>query len=191
MPFKQFKDNVAVCFGVSFLVLFLLFYYFNIYFFGVTQAGNHYLPVLDDHFNYIRWLREGLLAASSLLLKAFGFTSIHNGYELLVVGHQRIVLVYSCLGLGVMSFFAAFVITYPKKWKAKLAFLLAGLLSIQILNICRLVLLALYWDRTKARIIDHHVIFDVLIYIFISASLYLWVNNKASNPDVKNRPVHL
>lgn len=191
MLINLFKDNVAVRFGVSFLVLFLLFYYFNIYFFGATQPGNHYFPVLAEHFNYIKVLREGLLAATGFLIKALGFISIHNGYELLVVGHQRIVLIYSCLGLGVMSFFAAFVITYPKKLKSKIVFLLTGLLSIQILNICRLALLALYWDRTKARIIDHHVIFDVLIYIFISASLYLWVNHKASNPDVANRPVNI
>lgn len=155
-------------------------------YFGLTGPGNHYSEFLDQHLNYISWLRRGLLHISAAILNALGFTAISNNNQLLVSGHGIIQMIYTCLGLGVMSFFAAFVITFPKKFKAKLVFLLAGLLGIQILNVIRLVLLVLYWDRSKARIIDHHILFDIFIYVVIIVTLYHWVNNKATNPDAKN-----
>jgi exosortase/archaeosortase family protein len=180
------KNNIALWFSIKFIVLFLSFYYFNILFFGLTSPGNSYSAFLDDHLNYIDWLRWILLHTSCAILNLFGFTCITSANQLLVAGHGVIDLIYTCLGLGVMSFFAAFVIAYPKKIKAKLLFLTAGLLSIQILNIIRLMLLALYWNKNRARIIDHHVIFDVIIYIVIIVALYKWVNNKATNPHAAN-----
>ncbi|RWY57347.1 exosortase Y [Mucilaginibacter gilvus] len=180
------KNNIALWFGVKFTGLFLLFYYFNILFFGLTLPGNNYNAFLDHHFNYIDWLRYALLHISSTLLNWLGFTSIVGYHQLLVVGHGIIDLIYTCLGFGVMSFFAAFVIAYPKKLKPKLVFLVCGLFGIQILNVVRLMLLALYWNKSRSRIIDHHIIFDVLIYIIIIVSLYKWINNKATNPDAAN-----
>ena len=84
---------------------------------------------------------------------------------------------YSCLGMGVMSFFAAFVIAYPKKLKAKIIFLFSGLLLIQLLNIFRFVLLAIFWDKKTGLILDHHTIFNIIIYIIIAVSLYFWVKH--------------
>jgi exosortase/archaeosortase family protein len=176
-------------FSIKFLVLFLLFYYFNIMFFGLTSPGNNYNAFLDEHLNYVAWLRWGLLHTSSFILNHIGFISIVSTTELLVVSHNKIQLIYSCLGLGVMSFFAAFVIAYPKKLKPKLWFLLAGLLGIQALNILRLMVLALYWNRSRARIVDHHLIFDVFIYIVIVIALFRWVNNTSTNQNAANRSV--
>ncbi|MEO7214181.1 hypothetical protein [Mucilaginibacter sp.] len=180
------KNNIALWFSIKFVVLFLAFYYFNILYFGLTSPGNNYSTFLDQHLNYIDWLRSGLLSISCALLNLMGFTAIVGENQLLVTGHTIIELIYTCLGLGVMSFFAAFVIAYPKKLKPKLLFLFSGLFCIQLLNIIRLMLLALYWNRSKSRIIDHHIIFDVIIYILIIIALYKWVNNKATNPDAAN-----
>ena len=118
-----------------------------------------------------------MLAASSFLINRFGFTSIVNDYQLLVAGRGTIDIVYTCLGLGVMSFFAAFIIAYPKKLKTKLIFLISGLFIIQLLNILRFVLLALFWDKKAGKIIDHHVIFNVIIYIIIAISVYFWIGH--------------
>jgi len=106
-----------------------------------------------------------------------GFTCISNDHQLLVAGRGIIDVVYSCLGLGVMSFFTAFVIAYPKKLKPKLIFLLTGLVSIQVLNILRFVLLAVLWDKKSQLVLDHHTIFNIVIYIIIATSLYFWVKH--------------
>jgi len=167
-------------FIISFLCLFLLFYFFNIMFFGITTPGNHYSPFLADHLNYIQGLRWLLLNTSAAILNLMGFTTITNNYELLVAGHSIIQVVYSCLGLGVISFFAAFVLAYPKPLKSKLIFIVAGILVIEMLNVLRFILLALFWTKRDAQIMDHHTLFNITIYIIIAISLYFWVKHPAT-----------
>ena len=162
-------------FVFSFLILFLLFYFFNIIFFGLTSPGNHYSAFLAHNLNYIQGLRHILLVSSAAIINLFGFTAITDNYELLVAGHGILKLVYSCLGLGVISFFAAFVLAYPKPLQGKWLFLISGIVVIELLNIVRFVLLAIFWDKRSSQIIDHHTIFNISIYIIIAISLYFWI----------------
>ena len=179
---KRLHRESPLGFLLVFLGLFLLFYYFNILFFSITSHGSHYIPFFDEHLNYIRWLRNLLLTVSRGIINLFGFTCISNDHQLLVAGHGIIDIVYSCLGLGVMSFFAAFVIAYPKRLKPKLIFLITGLICIQTLNVLRFVLLAVLWDKKSRLILDHHTIFNILIYIIIAISLYFWVMRDDKQP---------
>src|ERR1700743_1991523 len=106
---KKFDRDSPVRFVIVFMVLFTLFYFFNIFYFGITSPGRHYDAFLDQHFNYIRLLRHVLLNFSALIINWFSYTAIVNDFGLLVAGRGSIQVVYSCLGLGVMSFFTAFV----------------------------------------------------------------------------------
>lgn len=182
------KPNSPLRFSVVFIVLFLVFYFFNIGFFGLTNPGKHYNLFLAEKLNYIRGLRHLLLWSAASISKMLGFEALFNEYDLLVAGRGMIRLVYSCLGLGVMSFFGAFVLAYPKPLKARLIFLLIGLIAIQFLNVLRFVLLVLFWNKQKQQIVDHHTIFNALIYILIAVSLYFWVKaDVATKTDhVKN-----
>jgi exosortase/archaeosortase family protein len=87
-----------------------------------------------------------------------------------------------------MSFFTAFVIAYPKKLKRKLIFLITGLICIQVLNVFRFVLLAVLWNKKSKLILDHHTIFNIIIYIIITITLYFWVkqDDKQSVAGAKN-----
>jgi len=164
-------------FAFVFIVLFAAFYYFNILFFGLTSTGNHYSPFLATHLNYIAGLRRLLLRSSAGILNLVGFVAIYNDYDLLVAGHGMLQVVYSCLGLGVISFFAAFVLAYPKKWKSKIIFLVGGIVGIELLNVLRFVLLAIFWDKSASHIIDHHTIFNIILYLIIAIVLYFWVKH--------------
>lgn len=171
-----------------FIILFAIFYSFNILFFGITNPGGNYSPFLAKHLNYIAALRQLLLDCSVMILKWLGYAAIDNNYELLVAGKGTLALVYSCLGLGLMSFFSAFVIAYPSPLRLKLVFLFSGILVIQFLNVMRFVLLAIFWSKKASRIIDHHTIFNIILYIIIAFSLYIWIkhNDKPAGTDVKN-----
>ena len=172
------EKGSPVRFIVIFLSLFAAFYFFNIFFFGITSSGNHYNQFLDTHLNYIRLLRHILLGVTAWLVNHVGYAAITNDTDILVAGHGALKLIYSCLGLGIMSFFAAFVIAYPKKLKTKLAFLISGILAIQLLNICRFVILAIFWNKNEdGQIIDHHTVFNFIIYIIIAVTLYFWVKH--------------
>jgi exosortase/archaeosortase family protein len=165
-----------------FVVLFALFYYFNVFFFGITSPGNHhfYSAFLANDLNYISWLRRLLLMSSAWILSLMGFGTVYNEYDLLVAGHGTIQLVYSCLGLGLVSFFSAFVLAYPRKLKSKWFFLLTGIVGIESLNILRFVLLAIFWKKDGQHILDHHTIFNIIIYLFVAFSLYFWVKHDDS-----------
>jgi exosortase/archaeosortase family protein len=170
------KKNEPVKFAISFIFLFAIFYYFNIFYFSITNAGaKHYNAFLATYLNYIAGLRWVLLNSSAQILKWLGFGAITNEYDLLVAGHGVIQLVYSCLGLGIISFFAAFVLSYPKKLKSKIIFLVGGIIGIELLNIARFVLLALFWNKNDNAIFDHHTLFNITIYIIIGIALYVWV----------------
>lgn len=179
--------NAPLKFIVTFLLLFLIFYFFNIGFFSITSTqSEHYVSFLATHLNYIDWLRWVLLQTSTQILKLLGYVAICNKYYLLVAGKGEIQLVYTCLGLGVMSFFAAFVLAYPKPLKSRIIFLIGGLLVIQLLNIARFVLLSLYWGRQASHSIDHHTIFNIFIYVVILTSLYLWIKTDNRKPHATN-----
>ena len=174
MPGPNSKEPVK--FIITFLVLFMVFYFFNLAFFSATSPGNkYYISFLAQHINYIDGLRWLLLQSSTLALKCLGYVAICNKYHLLVAGHGAIQLVYTCLGLGVMSFFAAFTLAYPKPVKQRIIFMVCGIIGIQLLNVLRFVLLSLYWDKRAAQVIDHHTIFNILIYVIIIISLYFWI----------------
>lgn len=179
--------NNALRFALTFIALFLLFYYFNIGFFSITSEGTaHYNSFIDQHFNYISGLRALLLGCTAFLLNGLGFITITNKYDLLIAGHGGIRLVYSCLGLGIMSFFAAFVIAYPKPIRSKTYFFVAGLICIQLLNVIRMALVALFWGKKAQQIIDHHLLFNGIIYLLIGIALYFWVTAKDNRKHAKN-----
>lgn len=188
MKFSTFISNPVNRFALLFIILFAAFYSFNLLFFGITSPGNLYSPFLAKNLNYIAALRGLLLGCSAHILNWLGFAAISNNYELLVAGHGTLVVVYSCLGLGLLSFFSAFVLSYPVPLKSKLLFLITGVIVIQLLNIMRFVLLSIFWSKKVGRIVDHHTIFNIILYIIIAFSLYIWVkrNDKFISPDVKN-----
>jgi exosortase/archaeosortase family protein len=180
---NHYKKNEPLRFIISFIFLFAVFYCFNIGYIGITAPGNYYSAFLANHLNYISGLRHLLLQCSATILKWLGFMVITNDTELLVPGRGIIILAYDCLGLGIISFFAAFVLSYPKKTKMKAVFLIAGILGIEFLNIIRFVVLALFWGKNNSKILDHHTIFNIFIYLVIAITLYFWVKGDNALPQ--------
>ena len=176
------KNIEFLRFAGLFPLLFLVLYYFNIGFIGLTSPGGLYIKILDQHFNYIRYWREFNIEASATILETFGYEVFTNEFRLHVKGKAGFILVYSCLGYGILSLFSAFVLTYPKPIKEKLYFLLTGVITFQALNTLRLILIALYWKPAPMLLkMNAHEIFNSMIYIIIACSIYFWINQKITN----------
>ncbi|WP_462264898.1 exosortase Y [Mucilaginibacter sp.] len=167
--------NPALRFAITFVVLFALLYGFYLFYLGITVPGNLYSPFLDHHLNFISGLRFILIQSSSAVLQACGYPTKTTEFQLMVPAHNIIIIGYDCLGFGVMCFFTAFVLAYPKPLLQKLIFLGAGLLIIQLLNILRFILLTLHWHRSKVYIADQHTVFNIVIYVLIMASIFIWI----------------
>ena len=185
---RRFEKDSPVRFLLIFLSLFALFYYFTVLIYGVTTPGNYYNAFLDTHFNYVRGLRHFLLWATRGILTSMGYTVITSDTELMAIGHGVIDLGFDCLGFAIMSFFTAFVIAFPKKLKSKIIFGVSGIILFQALNIIRFVLLAIFIKSSKGIILDHHTIFNIVIYIFIGVSLYIWIKHDDQKPAADAKP---
>ncbi|WP_113661863.1 exosortase Y [Pedobacter nanyangensis] len=171
-------------FIVYFILLYLLLYGFNIAFIGITAEGGLYVPFLDQHLNYINWWRNFTINSSATVLRWMDYRVYTNDYQLKVIGRHGFTMVYSCLGYGIMSVFCAFVITFPGRIRARYGFLVLGLVIIQLLNTLRLILLSLYWDKRKPLFaIDHHDLFNVVVYAILILLVYVWLKhlNKQHN----------
>ncbi|WP_316817493.1 exosortase Y [Pedobacter nyackensis] len=169
--------NEGTRFILRFLLLFLTFYGFNIGYIGIVSPGGLYIPFLDEHCNYIAIWRNLYISVAAKALEIMGYTVSTTEISLKVQGHSGFRLVYSCLGYGIMSCFSAFTLSFPKPIRSRLTFLLTGLLVILILNLCRFILLPLFYNpQVTIFSANHHDIFNVVLYIILLAVMYKWVN---------------
>jgi exosortase/archaeosortase family protein len=175
--FNKVWGNRSYRFLILFVSLYLIFYYFNIFFMGITAPGGFYSLFLDLHLNYIRGLRKLLIETSAYIIRSWDYELYTTPMRLHVDGRSGIVLVYSCLGYGIMSAFAAFVIAWPgKSLKSKAIFLIGGLIMIQVLNITRIISLALLGKKFPLyHHLDHHDTFNIIVYLALIGMVYGWL----------------
>ncbi|MNJ97598.1 Transmembrane exosortase [compost metagenome] len=172
---KNLWNEPYIRFIFLFILTYLLLYGFNTAFIGITAKGGFYVPFLDQHLNYINWWRTFTIESTATVLRWFNYLVYTNEYQLKVIGKSGFRMVYTCLGYGVMSVFIAFVLTFPGKIKARYGFLLLGLIIIQLLNTTRLALLSIYWSRKANMTLDHHDLFNIVVYIVLIILVYIWL----------------
>jgi exosortase/archaeosortase family protein len=175
MKDKGFKS--IYLFGSKFLILFIVLYGSNILFISITSPGGMYIAWLAEHVNYIQAWRTFDLQSTAAMLHILGYLTTSDGFTLAVAGHAGFKLVYSCLGYGLMSFFAAFVLAWPETRLQKIKMLLSGLATIQALNLVRFLCISIYWKpKFKSFWLDHHTIFNIILYACVLAALCWWTS---------------
>jgi len=160
-----------------------VFYSFNIIFIATSSPGGLYIKWLDENLNYIQHWRTFDLQTTANILNKYGYQVKVTDFSLSVYGYSGFKLAYSCLGYGIMSFYAAFVLVYPKGILSRMIMLGLGLLAIQALNLIRFSFISIYWKSTYTNSwINHHTVFNIIIYLLILLSLLWWTktNNNAN-----------
>ena len=168
---------IDISYFVRFMLLFLALYYFNIFYLGITTAGGKfYSPFLEHHLNYINWIRNAILYTANFIDNILGVHSYVDGPQIIKSSSGVGVNVWlPCLGLGIISFWIAFVITQTNNWHHKLIWSLAGVVIVWFINCWRIALLLLSLDhKWKGNIfIDHHKMFNIVAYSVIIYLMYL------------------
>jgi len=176
---KKQADKKAIKFIVMLFVLYIIFSQGNIFMNSVmSPTGRYYNAYIAEHFDYIQGLKNALIVPAVWIIKLFGFYAIHNEQDVMVVAGPYLRINYSCLGLGVMSFLAAFVLAFPASRKETLKMLIIGIISIYLLNVCRIAGLGLLFGTFHSQrnyFEYHHEIFNVIVYIIIFIMLYIWI----------------
>ena len=188
---KKEANKKAIKFVFALFILYILFSQGNLFMNSVMSPGSRFYNVyIADHFDYIQGLKTALIVPAVWIIKAFGFYAIHNEMDVMVVSGPYLRVNYSCLGLGVMSFLAAFVLAFPAPWKSTFKMLVIGFIAIYVLNVLRIAGLGVllgFFKSQRNNFTYHHEIFNIIVYICIFAMLYFWI--KKSNKLVKNQAI--
>lgn len=184
---KKQLDAKAIKFVMILFVLYILFSQGNLFMNSVmSPGGRFYNANLAAHFDYIQGLKTAIIVPATWLIHLFGFYTVHNQMDIMVVNGPYLRVNYSCLGLGVMSFLAAFVFAFPIHWKATWRMLIFGIISIYILNVMRIAGLGLIFGAFHSGrnyFKYHHEIFNVLVYLIIFFMLYVWVKRNTKEVE--------
>ncbi|GAA4196992.1 hypothetical protein GCM10022289_03520 [Pedobacter jeongneungensis] len=184
---KKQANKKAIKFVVALFILYILFSQGNLFMNSVMTPGSRfYNPFISEHLNYIQGLKSALIVPAVWIIKAFGFYAIYNEMDVMVVSGPYLRVNYSCLGLGVMSFLAAFVLAFPASWKSTLKMLVIGLITVYVLNVLRIAGLGVllgFFKSQRNNFTYHHEVFNIIVYICVFTMLYFWI--KKSNKLVK------
>lgn len=178
---KRPAINPFIIYLLKFCCLFCIFYFGTLLIIGLSSKENMYSPFVANYLDYVTPLRNLILNSSNFLLKQFNYSTIWDDqFTLGIEGGKSVRIVYSCVGYGVMSFWAAFILANDGSVKKKTIWLFAGSAMLLILNILRIFLLILAVNAKSSFSfqLDHHVIFNVVAYALIFLLIFLYDRSK-------------
>src|ERR1035437_3397217 len=182
-----------IFFIIKFIGIFCILYFGTIAVIGLSVPAGCYSPFIAKHLNYIDWLRTSLLYTSKELLSLIGYkTFLADKYDLIMKNGPGIRMVYSCIGYGVMSFWAAFVLANKGSWIKKIKWLIAGWLVIWVINVLRISILVIAvnknWQMPLG--LDHHTWFNIAAYILIFILIYFYDRSSKFLHTRSDHPKH-
>lgn len=209
---KAINDNISeyldIKFFIRFILLYLLLYYFTPFYVALADPkGLLSSQFINHHYvNYVSFLENAIINTANffahlLSLPSYVIQAHRSFYEsapiLKIDNGASIILTNGCLGLGVMSFWASFIISHDGQFKKKLLWTVFGVLVIFLINCFRITFL-LYALQNKWQgifeIIDHHTMFNLVSYCIIFLMIYSYSrardgNNKRMDLTTADRSV--
>ena len=152
--------------------------------------------ILHDFWlsSFDEWLTLKVVNATVLALNLLDYNAEAKHIMVQINGQDVIFVYHACNGMVLMALFTGFIIAFPGPFQKKLFFIPAGILLINLVNILRVVGLALnayhYQDTLS---FNHKYTFTIIVYAAIFALWMLWVkqysglNKKVDASDYKKR----
>ncbi|WP_317899494.1 exosortase X [Aurantibacillus circumpalustris] len=133
-----------------------------------------------------------IIEAADWLLNSFGYITFkilqdHDMQVIGIDGSNGVWVGSNCNAITLFALFSVFIITYPGHQKNKFWFIPAGIIAIHLLNIIRVVALALIANYyPKYLDFNHTYTFTFLVYAFIFYLWIIWVNTFSTKTEKKN-----
>ncbi|MDQ3046981.1 MAG: archaeosortase/exosortase family protein [Bacteroidota bacterium] len=164
MRFASLKNPI-----VRFLVIifFLFLAWYLLYELWIHPAGQLDMLVIDFTITISKWI-----------LEAAGYVVFTGSERVIGVdGTGGLWIGDSCNAMALFALFAAFIIAYKGKASHKFLYILFGIISIQLLNVLRVVGLAILDTHSRAWTeFNHTYTFNIIIYAWIFILWMTWVN---------------
>ena len=132
---------------------------------------------------------DNTLGISSKILGWMGYATESGGARMIrIEGTPGLFMGDSCNGISLFSLYSIFIIAFPGKILSKIIFVPLGILAIHVLNVVRVITLAVIetysYEWTE---FNHTYTFTILIYAFIFFMWLFWINkfsgmHKAGSP---------
>ncbi len=160
-------DKLLLSFILKAIALYLLWYF--IYDYLLLRNG-----FMD------KFLIQHLVKSTAFVLGLFGYAVYIYADAVGIDGTHGVLIGAPCNGMELFALFAGFIIIFPGKFKYKLFFIPLGILAIHLLNIIRLVALAMVvLYKPESLEFNHKYTFTVFVYAFIFIFWMIWVNKFA------------
>ncbi|MEQ8909250.1 MAG: archaeosortase/exosortase family protein [Vicingaceae bacterium] len=123
------------------------------------------------------WLISFIISTAEWGLNALGYDLLPTNslytYHMGIINTPGVVIGNPCDGLSLFILYASFVIVFSGKWWTKLLFVVPGILLIHLLNVARVIALALivkYYPET----LDFHHSYTFTLFVYCCIFL-LWM----------------
>jgi hypothetical protein len=156
--FKTRESQVAKAtfFLLKTFFLYALLDYSFIAYTGITSPGGRlYSPILYEKADFIGEFRVFLLWGGAQFASFIGYPSGYTNYTLFIQGGSGVRMVYSCLGLSLMSAYVALVVAWPSPW---------------LHNMIRLGGLTVLFSNGQYgyfKYINHHDLFNIIVLVVV------------------------
>jgi exosortase/archaeosortase family protein len=180
------KDFNILLFLALFLILQRGFY---VYVGLTTPGGRLFFPFLTNYVNIPWWLTLLVSKTSKLLLELCRYDVYQANPANITIGSSRgVTIAWGCLGIGAISLWIAFIAAHLYPAKQKLKWMFAGVLLIFILNILRIMMIALsnHYNWQYLQSFNAHSTFNILTYCIIVIMMLVFAVR--FNKQNKQRP---
>ncbi|HET6528405.1 MAG TPA: archaeosortase/exosortase family protein [Balneolaceae bacterium] len=132
------------------------------------------------------WLTRNIITVSSSILNIFEFDVYANGRFIRIGETAGILLVNGCSGISAMGLFVGFVIAYPGEWLPRILYIITGIGIIYLVNIIRIIALAITQEFWPA-IFDftHDYSTTAIFYLVIFGLWMIWANQGTKNSGLR------
>ncbi len=174
------SEWLDVPYFLRFMALLFVLYFGNLAFIAIIDSnGRVYSAFLNNHFNYINWIRDSYLYTSSSMARLAGLNSYIVFPYKIATPNASVTIVYDCLGIGICCFWTAFLWANNNRTIAKIKWWLAGLFSIWMINNIRLTLLLIAVEKqiNYNSFMEHHTLYNLVSYSLIALFIYFYMRS--------------
>lgn len=139
------------------------------------------LAVWLRDFNIYVVLADAILYPCQWILHSLGYQTLMAERTISIAGYRGIIIHAPCLGINIIAGFAALIIAYPSKagYLKKISVIFLGIMGIYLLNIIRVTGLTLRNRYSLVLPVDHHDLFNIIIYSFVFLIFYWWIKSNS------------
>jgi exosortase family protein XrtF len=151
-----------------------------------------YQFIVKRHSNYDQKFIGLIITSSDWVLQTIGYNTFSRlqdlDFQIIGIDGSNGVWVGSnCNAISLFILFSVFIVFYPGHQKSKWWFIPFGLVSIHLLNILRVVCLAIIANSYPTLLnFNHTYTFTFLVYAYIFVLWVWWVNSFANKKPASN-----